>query len=298
VSLDGVLKAVKSILIEIPDIPNDPQARRVLYSKKFSNLSEDEIEDLVAIPPANLQIYTESIFSGQRNLIKTRLPISFALVAGAHKKLGKPFNAYEFIVARERARPWRSSFTDDLLRAFQEFVTLDLIELVTVEPVLQSILTLERGTFAISRALDELTESDCLSIRDIEYMPLREVMELDFFAPSSVRIVESHFDLLSLKSFYSQNKTVPSSIESFKENLIFLGARSLTNNLQWRQVSEKESQIFSSLPRSAPTSLSVLAERYVQTMQLNAEDRSSAQAFIRFLTEFLSSGAVHILRKR
>ena len=75
-ALAGVLSAMREIILDAPELPEDQTARLKVFEKSFPQLTPSEREDLSKISPEKFGIYTTSIFVGEKNIIANNFPMT------------------------------------------------------------------------------------------------------------------------------------------------------------------------------------------------------------------------------
>lgn len=295
-ALANVLSALRVLILDGLDIPEELQAREGLYREKFPALTSLELEDLVKIPPSKFDIYTGTIFAGNRSVLSSHFPVSFALIEKDWAKTNKEkFNRYTFVQNLHEKRPWKSNETTSLAKSFIDYLSLDRKDLSQEIPGLLEMAEFERLSLVIKRERDLYVDSkDLVLTKDLSTLTVDQLLELEFNIPYCLRIAEFTYDVRSFReSFFKNDRTIKSKLE--KKDILVAGARNRYNSLAWKEI-EKPSKIFFEKAESGSKhKLSRLAEIYVEKIS----DQSEEEVFYQFLadtTKLIEIGGILLRR--
>ena len=282
---------MRSLILDRVELPESVEARRMFLRGEFPELSEAEADDLSKVEPKKLQIYTQTIFSGERGVLANHFPITFALLK---KYFDEDLNAFEFVRDLHAARPWKSYLTAGLTVGFVTYLRNDRPDILSVLPELPDAAQIEWLSLKTSRGLDpEGDPSQCLNLEELSQLTVGNLLELKAEFPPYVCTETFLYDVISYREeFRDLDFTLPDSRPVEKE-IWAVSGRNLHQRVSWQNISQEIFE-FIELQAHTPFTFSDFAEAAIDDFESDQE-----QIFIRFMqlvTSLMQKGVL-IIRK-
>lgn len=296
-SLSDVLTAVRKLILDPIDLPEDAEARRADYSSRFPKLKAEEIEDLAKMDPRRIRTYTDSIFSGQTSILEDKFEITFAVISAClESQFKEKFYPFDFVRAVHAARPWLDNATEALGRNLIEYLKNDRPEIIAAAPEVLDAAEIELASLLVIRAPNDIVSArDSLKRAELEALPVARLMEVEMIVPSYVQLRKFEFDAPSLRrAFYDGGKKLPEKrIE--KRPVLAAAGRNYEFFVRWRELSQPVFDLLSELQRSVPTPLEELAAAVTDTLPPETDEVEAFRAFYVQASDLAESGII-ILR--
>ena len=264
-ALAGVLSALRTFILDENNFPSTVSERIESYRSRFPGLSSDEVEDLAAIPPEKIKIYTTSIFSSQRKVLRNKFPMTFGYIERYYQNdLKQPFRATIFMRDQHKHRPWRSNYTVELVDNFCAYLSEDRQDLKLAIPWLEDVVAFEKSASRIHRASDDTyTIRQSLTASGLTNLTVGDFLSLDFFIPHFNHFARFKFDIPRVfHNFVRENRTIPKEMPLQRETFAAAG-RNRYLNARWTRLSESEFDYLSKIPKSERIPISDFADAFV-----------------------------------
>ena len=276
--LAGVLSAMRELLLDQFEAPNDFVGRCAAFATRFPSLSSEEVEDLAKMPSEKLAIYSQTVFAGERSTLRNHFPLCFALIRQA---LGDQFDGLKLVRELHAKRPWRSYLTRGLTHNFAEYLAQDRPDLLADVPYLAEVARLEMRQLDAARA----PEPECGELvrpSDIASLSVEELMLKRWVLAPSVQLDQFEYDVISYRiEFFERDRALP--VEAPKQvPLLAVAGRNRRSVVRWHCVEPGEFGFIAAAlehPRQ-PFSSEDLAAAYIEDIE--GDER---ELFARFITE-------------
>ncbi|MFN8390038.1 MAG: hypothetical protein U0136_07085 [Bdellovibrionota bacterium] len=276
-SLEGMLSAIRSLILDRMDLPESIEDRARLYQTSFPELSPDEVADLSNVTPSKLRIYTQTIFAGERSTLKTHFPMTFGLLK---QRFDAELDTFELVRDLHEKRPWKSYLTAGLAANFARYLDLDRPDIKAKIPEIGDVANLERLTLAIARGKDSpLRPTELLTTEALETITVGDLLEKRAVFAPYVRRSAFAFDAVAFRDeFWENGREVPEH-PVLPGELFAIGGRTRALAVEWLRVSLPIFE-FAEANKEMEFALGDLAESFVA-----GEDESVEQSvlFLRFL---------------
>ena len=296
-ALAGMLSAMREIILDLREIPNEPSARRALYQRRFPALSSAEIEDLAAIPHTGWRTYTNSIFAGERNLLARYFEVSLALLKQRWESFAPtPFDAFEFTRAVHDARPWRGRTSASLAQCFLDYLTIDRRDIIGAYPEIGEMARLEIIAPELRHAPnDRFSIHDSPTLSRITAMTVGELLTFEYYLPTALRFRTFQIDAPEIRREYYRSGALPKAIPRQETHAI--ASRNGDGFVRWISVEEPLYRYLDTQPRAERLPLETLATAYVGSWRSDSSEELMFQGFLSFIERCLDSGALVILSR-
>lgn len=207
-ALKDVLSTLRVVLLDdFAALPEDSDKRKQFFRENFPKLSDEEVRDFSIIDPKQFAVYTKTIFSGQRSVLKKHFPITFFLIEKYWPNgYQQNFSAYELVKRVHASRPWRGNSTASLIESFATFLSKDNPQLLASVPYLLEIVKIEQITLELRRALEQ-DQTSTSEWSDICALNVSEFLSIEFCLSPTLRFVTFEFDILALYRDFHQNSS-------------------------------------------------------------------------------------------
>jgi hypothetical protein len=299
-SLHEVLLATRDLILESPNLPTTVAERLLFIRNHFPKLSPAERADFAQIEPARWQIYTKSIFIGERELLKKRFPLTFALLSRHYEAvLGKPFRPYDFVFELSHKRPWRTNKNLEFFSNFRDHITYDFPEFTTQLPYLSEVVQLELDRYQLLRHISETFHvRENLSIDQIRELTVDELLGLKVIINPAQVVRKFHFDIPRyFAQFRDAQDTLPAMSpheRSLEETTYAVGCRNGELRVRWCWVSEGTQKFFEKCTAENKSSAPIaeLTESFLAHTSFPSDE---ARAFEAFMAELMRLKQAEIL---
>lgn len=291
-ALAAVLSAIRTIILDVPDIPAGEQDRRVSYRVLFPELSVEEVEDLAKIPPQKLFIYTRSIFNGESDLIAHHHPFTCALVERAWQKHRRgEFKLRNLVRAVHAKHPWKTKWTEGLIESFGRYLADSASEFGDLRNQITEAAAFERHIFYARRCADAAAKGGVTVDRKrLASLTVGEVLSLGWYIPATTTFQTFTYDVPAAYAYFQSHQgRLPNLIAQRKAFLMF--GRDGRHAARWREIPEQLFSYFSKESRGEGT-LDAVAERFVQTLPPGLSEQESFVQFITFGVDLIEAGLV------
>ncbi len=291
-ALNAVLSAMREIILDTPPLPSTENERLKFFERRFPALSKEEREDLAKIDPQRFEIYTTSIFSGEKGILEKHFRITFALLARFWPKIyNQPFNAFSFVKELHALRPWRGNKTTALANCFLAHISQDRPELTRMLPYIEELAELEYLNLLIKRTPSEnVSAANSLSSSAIAELTVEELLAKSITIPSYVQLYRFTYNITTYwREYYNNHKSLP-ELAPIKLITWAVGGRTLHNFVSWSELSPNIYQLLESRPRTTTISVAELAENFLEHAAPEQSEELLFAAFMQELQGMLSVG--------
>jgi|CXWL01.1.fsa_nt_gi hypothetical protein len=297
--LPDFLSAIRELILDDGLPPGQPDQRRSELGRRFPKLSASELDDLVAVPPQRLAVYTDLVFAGQRGTLLWIFPATFAVM---HKLEGLAEESpearqYDFELTRalHRFRSWKDSSTRSLARDFESFILAEHGRLINQWPGLADLVRFEKIELEVFYAPDEtIPRTRVDQLESLTRLSVEALMLVRVIRPGHAAMHEFACDVLSLIETLRRDGELP-DLSSLPRGLTTICGRSITSlSPQWIRLDAASKAAIGSIGLQSPTPLNDLAQAYVTALPADARrtDQAAFQSFFTQLTRWLSAGSL------
>ncbi|MCB9030211.1 MAG: hypothetical protein H6619_04105 [Deltaproteobacteria bacterium] len=294
-SLQVVLSSLRHIILDEAKLPKELEKRREYYREKFPKLTNEELEDLSLMDPKRIRLYTTSIYASQRNLLRRKLPLTFAVLDKFYAEYyGEDFKPYLHVKAMHQKYPWKEGGTENLVGNFLNYLKSDLDKFYERIESFKDIVSIDYASFGLFRLREEgLGKDDALSLDALSPMTVSEVMELEFYLPSITQFRKFDFEVIPFRRYFRKNRSLREKFP--KERINFaIGGRNSSFDVTWQNLSLELYDYLSSQPRDTMIPLSLFAEAFIEQSDSSLSEEEIFHNFIELVIKLYNSGAVFL----
>jgi len=295
-TLNHVLSAVRELILDQETTSDTFDHRRTEFAKRFPQLEQKEIDDLAAIAPERMQVYTELIYNGELSMLRWVYPITFAVLTRLKQLEGEPSleRQYFFGIVRElhRFRAWRSDSSRLLAGNFQDFMIESKPDLQQAWPGLLDIIDYEKTAVDVFYAPDVPHREMTLS--QLEAFSVGELLDLPVFMPGFVALRKFQYDVLPLGVQWRDEGKIPGHLPGRSDNQAVCGRDVETLMPRWLAVDKAAHHALRQLSSAESLTLNDVAGVYLeaQTWPEDQTEEIQFQRFFQALVEWISAGVI------
>lgn len=297
-ALPAVLSAMREIILDEPKLPADAGERRALYSHIFPNLTSDELEDLSKIAPQGFQVYSNSIYVGEKNLIANNFPISIAVLKNHWSTItSQPFSLLSFMKELHKSKPWRSTTTMALCRNFSDYLHEAYPTLFESAPYLSDLLHLELCTRKIKKLPDDSKPPRAsLPAKLLTAVTVGDLMESQFSIPTPNTFCKFAHDVITAReAFINSGGVFPDSVEAVGTTAAL--SRNERGYARWSRLSDQLYTFFVSQPRLTTLPVESRAEIIVEEKGIGSDSEEALLSlFLISLAVLVENGVILLHR--
>ncbi|HMQ14546.1 MAG TPA: hypothetical protein PKC49_01105 [Phycisphaerae bacterium] len=213
-ALAGVLSAIRQLVLDGPPPGGDPAQRRADLAQRFPNLAPRELDDLAAIPPERIRVYTRLVFAGECSLLEWACPLSLAAMHALARQAGDGRSPRELgleLVHRMHAhRPWRTPSVRELVANFQAFVREQRADLLTRWSGLTDLVDFERTETEVFYAPDApLAPVSAAQLQQMAALSVGELLERRVTRPGYAALRCYGFDVAAFAAQHRGVRPLP-----------------------------------------------------------------------------------------
>ncbi|MBX7142864.1 MAG: hypothetical protein K1X79_00260 [Oligoflexia bacterium] len=276
-ALAAVLSALRTLILDLSELPADEPGRRSLYTHIFPDLSAAEVEDLAKIPPHRLNIYSTSIFTGEGKLLEAKLPMTWEALRKYWDGSFHEQATYQQVARRVHAlRPWRSSATEDLVEGLRAFIAEDMPLSSSKRDQLLALADFELDRFYAARLSSNILNGQ-LSPDDLTSLTVSDLLALRCYVPSTTRISHFEFDVLAARAAFRAEKDF---LPLMPVRQCVATSRADDNSVFSMTIPTPTFELLNSVTAGSYLTVEELAATYLSTIP---EVRDEAQQFQKFL---------------
>lgn len=292
-ALADVLSAVRQLILDNQRPPIDPAPRKTWLAERFPGLSPTELDDLAAVPPERLEVYTDLIFAGERATLQWVYPMTFAVLHRLRGQEEGDANLADFDLIRSlhEYRPWSSQSTRELAACFQDFLTECRPQWTNAWSGLPDLVDFERTDLEVFYAQDiahQPITNEMLA--QFTQMSVEELMQVKVMRPSFAVIREYTHDVIALAEHWHAEEGLPASLPTVSPPSdscrVACGRPVDTLLTRWIRLTPAGHAALSALVPNQPTSLNDVAATYLSAEQAASPCADDAQRFADFFRHF------------
>lgn len=287
--LHGVLSAMRELILDEPPPTGGVEQRRAAYARRFPTLDPRELDDLAAVPPERLAVYTDVIFAGERSMLEWACPTTLAGAARAARRLGdaRPARSLTFDMVRSlhRARPWRSTSVRELVANLEGYLREGRADLCGAWPALLDVAACERADTEVFYAEDDAS-AEPTPPESLVHLTVGALMQSSLRRPTFSVVFRFGFDVLELVRLRRQTGDVPEVVEP--RRIAAACGRSPTTLLpQWVALGPGAEAALACIAPGGRARVNDLAHAYLDA-DADSPAEGDEQRFARFFGELLS----------
>lgn len=234
-SLAGTLSAVRELILDVDQIPDEINARRLLYSNRFQALSSDEIEDLARIEPEQVAAYTRCIYNGQFSTVAAHFPATLALLQTAWSSSGRGrWSGREFMRALHRSFPWRGNTTLALCENLVRFISSALADIATANPYILAAANFEIEQLKLKRAINEKQIGSRMQPSRLSALTVEQLLALKVRRSAPSILLEAEFDLREFVRALKAGEKC--ELPPMPKRVLLLGFRAPDFSVRWLEL--------------------------------------------------------------
>jgi len=298
-ALPDMLSAVRELILD-EGLPPQPESRRSDLARRFPNLSQQEIDDLAAIPLSRLSVYTNLVFAGERSMLEWAFPMSFAAIAriAGVERDERASRALMFETVRDlhRRRPWQSSSTRALAENFEAFVKQSRPNWTSTWPGLSELIAFERIDLEVFYAEDvphrPMTDA---AWSELTAKSVEALLETPVLRPPYAAVAHWNYDVLDLDAAWHDAAALPDPLPGLKACRAACGRAPDSLMPRWSRQAPEACAALSDLAPGRTSSINDLAESYLANLSDARRAEPEAQRFSAFfnaLRDWFSAGVV------
>jgi len=256
-------------------------------------LTFDEISDLAAVEPARMKIYTELVFSGEREMLRWVYPMSLAAIRRLHGVTAAEAREFDYELTRDlhRFRPWRKPSVRLLAMNFQAFVNERRGKWPDAWPGLRELIDFERTDLEVYYAWDPehrpLTPAE---VEGLAGLSVEALMETPLLMPGYVALRRYGRDLPAWARRWREEQTLPDDLDATGDVLLGCGRAIEGLHTDWLPLEEADYRLLLRVPRDAAVSVNDLATAFLEATPERGDERALFEAFLGRLVRWLRGG--------
>lgn len=291
-----MLSAMRELILDGPLPAGDISLRRASLARRFPDLDRAEIDDLAAIPPERIHVYTRLIFNGERATLRWAFPMSLAAI---RRMLGvaddaAAVNAADFELVRDvhRRRPWHSASHRALAANFQTYVLRHRPDLTTQWGGLVDLVDYERTDVDIFYAND-VPHVQC-DVERLAAMTVGDLMDVLVIRPSYAALRKFNVDVPALAARWRREQTLPIPLPPPQPTLVAAGRDPQTLQPSWISLTPPAHAALQQVPAGMTVRLNAAASAYLDTLPADTrrDEQRAFQQFFEQLCRWFSAGVL------
>ncbi|MCB9858196.1 MAG: hypothetical protein H6818_21125 [Phycisphaerales bacterium] len=295
-ALNDILSAMRVLILDADDGPVEAGARREWIGRKFPGLTSDEADDLANVPAERFGVYTETIFAGERSMLRWAFPMSMAVIGRMLHERDPSQSAghheYDFVRAMHRHGPWRSHSVRDLARCFQSYVVDGRQDLVEAWPGLADLAAFELAEVGVFYATDEPVVG--LRLQDWASISVEALLMMPIVVPAYVVMMSCRFDVLAFREAWQDDGMLPASWPADARTFVACGREPESLRCRWAGMDAASFTALSAMPRGDVMAINDLAQAWLgaQSEGAFADESAAFGAFCERLAEWARCGVL------
>lgn len=294
--LNDILSAMRALILDADDGPTDPAARRAWIGERFPTLTATEADDLASVPAERFGVYTETIFAGERSMLRWAFPMSMAAIGRmlGEQDASQPIGHLQYDLVRDlhRFRPWQSHSIRDLARGFRAFVGEKRGDLLETWPGLADLIAFEQAELEVFYAAD----APLVALRPDEWsgMSVEALLMSAIVIPTHVEIIEVRFDAIALRRQWRIDESLPDGWPADEPSYFACGRDPDSLQCRWIKLNAASQTALTSMPRGDTRTINDLAAGWLASQPEDAftDDAAAFAAFCGLLADWARAGIV------
>ncbi len=294
--LNDILSAMRELILDADDGPTAPPARRAWIGERFPTLTPTEADDLASVPAERFGVYTETIFAGERSMLRWAFPMSMAAIGRILHECdaSQPIGHLQYDLVRElhRFRPWQSHSIRDLARGFRAFVEVEREDLLETWLGLADLIAFEQAELEVFYAADE--PHVCLRPDEWAGLSVEALLMSAIVIPTHVQIIETRFDAIALRRTWRADESLPDGWPADEQSHLACGRDPDSLQCRWVKLDAVSHAALLSMPRSETRTINDLAGAWLasQPEDAFADEATAFAAFCGLLADWARAGIV------
>lgn len=294
--LQDVLSAMRTLILDTDGGPVDLPERRAWIVQRFPGLTNVEAEDLANAPAERFGVYTETIFAGERSMLRWAFPMSMAAIGRMlHERDGSQsagHHEYDFIREMHRFGPWRSHSVRDLAKCLRTYVVEGRPDLIATWSGLADLIAFEQADVGVFYAADEPVAGlrpDAWAALSVEALLMQPIV-----VPAYVALIDSRFDALALRDAWLADDDLPAVWPPDARSFVACGREPTSLRCRWVALDAASFAALSSIPRRDAVTVNDLAGAWLSALPDGAfaDEAAAFGAFCERLAEWARCGVV------
>lgn len=288
-ALADFLSAMRVLILDGPTLPIELPERRADLARRFTRLSSSEIDDLAALPPERLQVYSDLVFAGERSTLRWIFPLTFAAIHAMEPA------ADDLGLARElhRHRPWQSASTRELAGHFQSYILEQRGDLTRKWGGLADLVDFERVDLEVFYAADvPHTPWNGAEESRFRGLSVEALMNQKVLMPPYAVLRAFKYDVLGVADHWRAHQTFPSPLPPPVASLVACG-RSPENQMPaWVRLTTAGHHSLNGVGSKDPITINEIAGLFLEA-SATSSDLGQERLFADFyadLVRWLSAG--------
>lgn len=293
-ALHAVQSAMKTLIVGGIDLPDSATSREKVYRELFPELSSVEVQDLAAIPPQRLKIYTDSIFAAQSGILQRNFPCSVEMVKRMWPAdLYGSFSPYRLAQEVHRCAPWRGIHSDSLGESLLAFLAS-----TSFAPALGNSGVLDMATFELASLRIRKSPSNGFvpQLREafeaaVEKTSVADLLLCSLTASPILHVLSLSFDVIECRKALRESGEPP-GYQTRMHTLV--GARPVDYGSAWHEVPALVGELFEKVvqgdgERKVP--VAALAEAFLPSL-VGKDEAATFREFMTHLSQLVEIGAL------
>ncbi len=295
-TLNNVLSAVRTLILDEEAPTGSIDERHAALRLRFPELADAEIADLATIPPRRLNVYTDLVFAGERELLRWVYPVTFAVLHRLSPAADDDpwFGEADFDLVRaiHRFRAWKIGSTRMLAQNMADFVSQHRRDWVDRWGGLIALIDCERVETDVFYAPD--VDHQPMDLPSLADLSVDELMALEVAQPSFVALRSFSHDVLTVQGYWREHEKLPDDLPPASRTDCCCSRNPHTLDAQWTRLPPAGLATLQMMEPDRPYTVESLAEVYVDASS-DAERSDEPALFASFFDFLTSAGAVGVL---
>ena len=295
-ALNHFLSAMRTLILDEAPPTGSQDERLAALRTRFADLSDAEIRDLAAIPPKRIQVYTDLVFAGERELLRWVYPVTFAVLHGIWEARDDDPSFgeadFELVRAVHRYRAWPIGSTRLLAKNMADYIAAERGEWLVAWGGLPSLMDCEQVELAVFYAMD--SEFAPLDVDGLINVSVEDLMAMNVVMPSYAAVRDFTHDVLGLMTHWRQHDALPDGLPDRTETMCACGRNPQTLVADWVRLSPAGRAALRTLESDKPTPVEVMAGAFVEASDdADREDeRAMFESFFTLLGACATAGVL------
>ncbi len=278
---------MRVLILDGPSLPSASQTRRAQLAERFPRLNPTEINDLAALPPERLAVYSDLVFAGERATLRWVYPMTFAVIhLDERPEPEGGVTDLELVRDLHRHRPWHSASTRELAQLFQSYLIEQRPDLAQGWGGLADLVDYERTDLEVFYALDtphapwNREEESRLRALSVEVLMNQRV-----FIPPYAAVRRFRCDVLAIADHWRDHQTLPSALPPAAMCLAVCGRSPESLMPAWVRLTTAGHAALSQCRGDRPLFINEIATAYVDAS--SSSDLDEERTFADFYGELV-----------
>jgi hypothetical protein len=293
--LADVLSAVRRLLLDEQRPDGAPSQRRQQLRDRFPALTAAEVDDLAAISPERMRVYSRLIFNGELNMLRWIFPVSLAAIASVARATGDQRDGRDvqgdLVRDLHRKCPWRSVSSRLLADNFEAYIREYRRDLTDAWAGLGDLVAYERIDLQVFYANDF---GRPISPDEFTDLSVGDLLAVQVARPPYVTLRRFEIDVISLASQWRDNRQFPNPPPTEAPVTATCAREPSSLMPKWLMLTTASEAALRAAAPAQITTVEQLAAAYVQAAPAAFESEQAAFAdFHRQLSAWFALGIFH-----